>query len=203
LNILFLIMIRLWIFFYLTHYWKTTAKSSNFYSKTSEEVQIALYRLPLHQSTQIRDGSPNLHMHVYVYVQWVHRLENASRARIFRNPMSSGSLHSLLVLNLLKCGQEAYWPDIILDIVETKFLSSVWPSNQGRREPFASIEWANLPVFAASHFPCHSLSKTDLAKPWQSTGSLVHQLTHYSQALRETGSIVDYSRYFLLWIWIC
>jgi hypothetical protein len=110
----------------------------------------------------------------------------------------------LTIRNLLKCDQAAQWPDTILDTVETNFLSSFWPSNQGRRKTFGCMEWVKLPVSAASHFPCNSFSKKDLAKPWKSIAKVAYQKQHYSilhvvpvcpqsrypRAPREKGSIL-------------
>jgi hypothetical protein len=71
----------------------------------------------------------------------MHRSDCTSRPRIFRSTITSGPLFhspsnkaSSTILNLLKCDRAVQWPDIILDTVETNFLSSAWPSNQGRRE---------------------------------------------------------------------
>jgi hypothetical protein len=114
-----------------------TAKPSISNSKTSEEI-------PEHTN-------PGREFQVAHQVQSLCFIVlQAHTHRFFNNPESSQAWSS--------------GPEIG---VETNFLSSPWPSNQGRRETHGSMEWANLQVFAAFHFPYHSLSKTDLAKPWK------------------------------------
>jgi hypothetical protein len=59
-----------------------------------------------------------------------------------------------------------------LGMIRKKILDSEYLStkNQRRSKRNGSMEWANLPVAAASCFCWNSLSKTVLAKPWKLTG---------------------------------
>jgi hypothetical protein len=50
------------------------------------------------------------------------------------------------ILNRSRWARIEHWPDITLDSVVTKLLSSACPSNHGLTETTGWIEWANWPV---------------------------------------------------------
>jgi hypothetical protein len=52
--------------------------------------------------------------------------------------------------------------------VETNLLSSLKPRPKRKSREYGI--WVNLAMSAASHCPCHSFSKIDLAKFWKFTG---------------------------------
>jgi hypothetical protein len=120
--------------------WKRTAKSSNSNSKTSEEIQTAL------QSTQIPERNLKLHIKCSECICQTTPLSLESLAvpyQVVHCFIVPKHAHIALwvILNILKCDRATQWPDNILETVETNFLPSLWPSNQGRRETFGSMEW--------------------------------------------------------------
>jgi hypothetical protein len=93
--------------------------------------------------------------------------------------MASPPLHihirSSSIRNLPRCNRTEQCPDKTLDTVQTKLLSSFWPSNHGQSFTTGKIEWENLPVSAESlscyhqrrssqtlETACHACSSTSL-----------------------------------------
>jgi hypothetical protein len=71
----------------------------------------------------------------------------------------------------------------------TKLLSSCWPSHYGRSDTLGRMDWANRPVSAKSHFLCHSLNKSGLAKLWKSHGdSGLSKMEPFNDAYRSSPS---------------
>jgi hypothetical protein len=111
-------------------------------------------------------------------------------------------IRSSTIRNLQRCDRTEQCPNKILDKVQTKLLSSFWPSNQGRSVTSGKIECANLPVSAESHFACHALINTGLANSGNRSVTMVckrwslpmppvvpaHRPVHFLPVPRETES---------------
>jgi hypothetical protein len=116
-----------------------------------KDSQIVIPRLPrkFRQDLIAHHSSctPNA---VSASVRWHLLVSNLSQCHIKSGPLFYGPSSTLTYRFFDNSKYVCVWPsgrsDIILDTVEINFLSSRWPSNQGQREIFGTMEWENLPM---------------------------------------------------------
>jgi len=102
----------------------------------------------------------------------------------------------LTIWNLFRCERVVVCPVITLLIVQKKFLSSHWPSNQARVDTFGIIDCANRPVPAASPSTCQYWSISRLANILKSLirwwFSRHHLLSHFPNLQRMMESCAQW-----------
>jgi hypothetical protein len=102
---------------------------------------------------------------------------------------SSSSTHTIAsstILNLFDCDRQ--WPDIILDTVETNFLSSFLPSNQCQRETLGIMKWANFQCLERLTSSAIRLAKQILLNIKNRLVEVVYQKQHYGMPGRSPTS---------------